>query len=186
MKNFLMTTRIKLITITSAFTTSKYIQTFLGSWLIALGAQISIPFYPVPMTLQSFAVALVSLLVPFQVTISSIIFYISYAAMGIPVLAGGGSGIDRLLGPTGGYIIGFLLMGSIISLLTKNYPTNSSLKRLLFVITGGSALFILGVAHLSHIFGWDVAIRTGLLPFVLSEVVKYALAARLSTFIQNE
>jgi biotin transport system substrate-specific component len=186
MKNFLMTTRINLTTAISSLATSKYVQTFLGSWLIALSAQISVPFYPVPMTLQTFTIALISLLVPFQVAVGSIVFYISYVGMGIPVLASSNTGITSLVGPTGGYIVGFLLMSSIISLLMKNYPTNSSLKRFLFVLTGGSSLFILGVAHLSHIFGWDIAIKTGLLPFVLSEPVKYVLAAQLSTFIQNK
>jgi len=186
MKNLLLNTRISLGTFISNPTIAKYLQIFLGSWLIVLGAQISIPFYPVPMTLQTFTIALISLLVPFQVAIGSVVFYISYAAMCIPVLASSNAGITSLVGPTGGYIVGFILMSSIISLLMKSYPTNSSLKRFLFILAGGSALFISGIVHLSHIFGWNIAIKIGLLPFVLSELVKYALAAQLSTFVQNK
>jgi biotin transport system substrate-specific component len=185
MKNLLTTTRISLITFISNFITSKYAQTFLGSWLIVLGAQISIPFYPIPMTLQTFAIALISLLIPFQAAIGSVVLYVSYVAMGIPALAGGGSGIERLLGPTAGYIVGFLFMSGIISLLIKSYPTNSSLKRFLFILVGGIVLFTSGIVHLSYIFGWDIAIKTGVLPFMLSEPVKYLLAAQLSTFVQN-
>ncbi|MHB9146983.1 MAG: biotin transporter BioY [Candidatus Amoebophilus sp.] len=187
MKFFLITTkRINLTTFIANFATSKYMQTFLGSWLIALGAQISIPFHPVPMTLQTFTIALISLLVPFQVAVGSVVFYITYAAMGMPVLEGSASGIGKLLGPTAGYIVGFLLMSAITNLLIKSYPTNSSLKRCLFILAGGSVLFISGMVHLSYIFGWNIAIKTGLLPFILSEVVKYTLAAQLSLFIQNK
>jgi biotin transport system substrate-specific component len=186
MKNILINTPAKLIAVISKSLTNKFVQTIASSWLIALGAYITIPFYPVPMTLQTFAIALISLLVPVQVAIGSVLFYIGYAAVGIPVLAGGAKGMTALLGPTAGYIVGFFLMSAIISLLMKYYPTSGGLKRLLFTLLGGTVLFLLGIAYLAHLFNWNMAIKTGLLPFAFSEPVKYALAAYLSVFVQGK
>jgi biotin transport system substrate-specific component len=186
MKNTLINTPAKLAAVISKSLTNKLVQAIASSWLIALGAHIIIPFYPVHMTLQSFAIALISLLVPVEVAIGSVLFYVGYAAMGIPVLQGGGKGIAALLGPTAGYIIGFFFMSAIISLLMKHYPNSGILKKLLFSFLGGAVLFLLGIAYLAHLFNWDIAIKTGLLPFVFSEPVKYALAAYLSVFVQGK
>jgi biotin transport system substrate-specific component len=185
MKNILIIVP-KLAGTLSRLLANKFAQTIAGSWLIAAGAQISIPFYPVQMTLQTFAIALISLVMPVELAIGSVLFYISYAAMGIPVLAGGGTGIIVLLGPRAGYIVGFLAMSAIIGLLMKLYPTSGVLKRLLFTFLGASILFLLGTSHLAHLFNWNIAIKTGLLPFIFSEPVKLTLAAYLSVFVQDK
>ncbi|OJW73433.1 MAG: hypothetical protein BGO68_02105 [Candidatus Amoebophilus sp. 36-38] len=186
MKNLLINSGIKLTPVISRLLAHRFVQTFLCSWLIALGAYITIPFYPVPMTLQTFVIALISLLMPFHVAIGSLTCYVTYAAIGIPVLAEGSRGITALVGPTAGYIIGFFLMSAIISLLANRYPTSGGLKRFLFTLIGGVFLFSIGLAHLSHLFGWSIAIKTGLLPFVFSEPVKFLLAAYLSVFIRSK
>src|SRR4051812_37254688 len=124
MKNILINTSAKLTAVISKSLTNKLVQTIAGSWLIALGAHIIIPFYPVHMTLQSFAIPFISLLAPAEVAIGSVLFYVGYAAVGIPVLQGGGKGIATLCGPTAGYIIGFFFMSAIISLLMKYYPNS--------------------------------------------------------------
>ena len=164
----------------------KLIQTIASSWLIALGAYVIIPFYPVPMTLQSFAIVLISLIASVEVAIGSVLFYIGYAAMGIPVLQGGAKGYAALSGPTAGYIIGFFFMSAIISLLMKSYPTNNVFKRLMFTLLGTGVLFLLGVSYLAYLFDWRIAIKTGLLPFALSEPVKCPLAAYLSVFVEGK
>jgi biotin transport system substrate-specific component len=185
MKNLLINSRARLALAISPLFTHKFVQAFLCSWLIALGAYISIPFYPVPLTLQTFSIALISLVMPVQVAISAVVFYISYAAMGIPVLEGGANGIGALVGPTAGYIVGFILMSATISLLIKRYPASSALKRCLFTLIGGAILFLIGVGYMSHLFSWNIAIKAGLLPFMFSEPIKLALAAYLSKFIQH-
>lgn len=175
----------KLTAVISKSLTNKFSQAIASSWLIALGAYIIIPFYPVPMTLQTFAIALVSLLVPVEVAIGSVSLYIGYAAIGIPVLQGGAKGVAVLVGPTAGYIMGFFFMSAIISLLMKQYPTSGIFQRLLFIFLGGAVLFLLGIAYLAYLFNSKIAITTGLVPFGFAEPVKYALAAYLSVFMQN-
>lgn len=186
MKNVLTNIPVRLTAVISKSLTNRLTQTIAGSWLIALGAQIIIPFYPVHMTLQTFAIALISLLVPVEVAIGSVLFYVGYAAMGIPVLQGGGKGIVALLGPTAGYIMGFFFMSAIISLLMKHYPTSGIFQRLLYTFLGGAVLFLLGMSYMAHLFNWGIAIKTGLLPFIFSEPVKFALAAYLSVFVQGK
>lgn len=185
MKNLLINSGTRFSVTISKILSYKLVQTLLCSWLIVVGAYITVPFYPVPMTLQTFVIALISLLMPFQVTIGSIILYLSYAGVGIPVLTGGGKGITALVGPTAGYVIGFFFMAAIINLLIKSYPTSGILRRFLFTCIGGIMLFLMGLAHLSHLFDWSIAIKTGLLPFVFSEPVKLLLAAYLSLLLQG-
>jgi biotin transport system substrate-specific component len=186
MKNIFIHMPAKLIAIIATSLTNKLVQTIVSSWFIALCSHITIPFYPVPMTLQTFAIALISLLAPVEVAIGSVLFYVGYAVAGIPFLGGGAKGIAVLLGPTAGYIMGFFVMSATISLLMKCYPTSGIFKRLLFTFLGGGVLFLLGMTHLARLFNWGVAVKAGLLPFVFSEPVKYALAAYLSVFLQGK
>lgn len=186
MKNILITTSAKLTAVIATSMTNKLVQALAGSWLIALSAHIIIPFYPIPMTLQTFAIALISLLVPLEIALGSLLFYIGYAAIGIPVLAGGGKGLATLVGPTAGYIAGFFVMSTIIGLLMKRYPTSGVYKRLFFTFLGGAVLFLLGTSYLAYLFNWKIAIKTGLYPFIFSEPAKYALAAYLSVLVQSK
>jgi biotin transporter BioY len=77
-------------------------------------------------------------------------------------------------------------MSGIVSLLTQKYPSQGSIVRLGFTLIGGLFLFVPGLLHLANLFGWEVALKTGLLPFVFSEPTKYALAAYLSVFIRDK
>lgn len=163
-----------------------FVRAFCASWLIVLGAYFMVPFYPVPMTLQTFFIALIALLAPWRMAMGAVLFYLSYAAMGIPVLAGGNCGIAALLGPRGGYFVGFVLMSGVIAVLTQRYRDSGVLARFGFTLIGGLLLFGLGLAHLAHFFGWEIAFKTGLLPFIFSEPTKFALAAGLSVFIQHK
>jgi biotin transport system substrate-specific component len=162
------------------------VHTFCASWLIALGAHIKVPFYPVPMTMHTFAIALIALLTPWSTSVSAVILYLSYAAIGIPVLASGNGGISAFSGPTAGYLWGFILMSTAISLLTQWYKPQGAIIRFVFVLLGASLMFGSGLIHLTHLFGWEAALKGGLLPFVFSEPTKYALAAYLSVFIRDQ
>ncbi|MEM7055336.1 MAG: biotin transporter BioY [Bacteroidota bacterium] len=185
----------KLLTLTSVwrigiskrrFLCSAFVHTFCASWLIALAAQISVPFYPVPMTMQTFAIALVALLTPWSTAIGAVLLYLSYAAVGLPVLAGGNSGLLGLTGPTAGFLVGLVWMSGVIAALTQRYKDRAIWVRFGFVLTGSLCAFVPGLSLLTHLFSWEVAFKTGLLPFVFSEPAKLALAAYLSVFIQNK
>jgi len=162
------------------------VQALLSSWLIALGANISVPFYPIPMTLHTLAIASLALVLPWRTITSALLLYISYAIIELPVLEGGASGISKLLGPTAGYIIGFFAMAITISLLIKQFPTNQMFKRFLIISAGGFMCFILGISYLAYLFNWEVAIQTGLLPFIFSEPAKFLLAACIPNYTKSK
>src|SRR4051812_6595745 len=116
MKNLLQNTQTWIIALRKyKILNNALIHIFCASWLIALGAHIKVPFYPVPMTMHTFAIALIALLTPWSTSVSAVMLYLSYAAMGIPVLASGNSGISAFSGPTAGYLWGFILMSATSS-----------------------------------------------------------------------
>ena len=169
----------------SRFFSNAFVCAFCASWLIALGAHIKVPFYPVPMTMQTFAIALVALLTPWPAAISAVLLYLSYAAVGLPVLASGNKGLLGLTGPTAGFLVGMVLMSGVIAALTKRDKDSGVLIRFGFVLIGSLFVFVPGLSFLTHLFSWEIALQTGLLPFIFSEPTKLALAAYLSVFIQN-
>ena len=186
MKSLLINLRESIVLNITRLTTYRFTQVILGSWLITLGAYIEIPFYPVPMNLQTFSIALISTLVPIQVSTSSIAIYLSYAAIGLPVLSGGGQGIVRLLGPTAGYIIGFFFLSGIVSLRMQRYATDNILKRFSYITVGSCIQMLLGITYLSYLFGWEIGIKSGLLPFIISEPIKMAGAAYISVLVSKK
>lgn len=168
--------------------TQPIVQAIASSWFITLGAHVLVPFYPIPMTLQTFAIAFISLTMPLKVTLSSLALYVSYAAMGLPVLQGGNSGIAALCNPTAGYIAGFFFMSTIIGLGIQYCPNSGMIKRLSWVLLGTTFLFGLGVTHLASVlqWNWQLACKLGVLPFVFSEPLKCILATYLAICIQNK
>jgi biotin transport system substrate-specific component len=162
-----------------------WVQAFCASWLIVVGAHIKIPFYPVPMTLHTFFIALLALVMPWPTAVNAVIFYLFYAAIGLPVSATGNNGIAAFLGPTAGFLWGFVLMSGSISWLMQRYQPKTTWFRLVFAFLGGCLLFGAGISYLAHLFGWQAAIKGGLLPFVFSEPTKYILAAYLSTLLSR-
>ncbi len=175
-------------TIINQSITQSIVQAIASSWFIVLGAHIFVPFYPIPMTLQTFAVALISLTMPLKVSLSSLALYVSYAAMGLPVLQGGNSGMVSLCGPSAGYIAGFFVMSTIIGLGMQYFPNSGMIKRLSLVLLGTIALFGLGITHLASVLQWDwkLAFKLGVLPFVFSEPCKCILATYLAIGMQNK
>lgn len=161
------------------------VSAFCASWLIALAAQISIPFCPIPMTMQTFAIALVGLLTPWPTAMGTVLLYLGYAVVGFPVSASGSIGLSVFTGPTGGFLVGMVLMSGVIAAFAQRYQDSGILMRFGFTLVGGLCMFMLGLWWLIHLFSWQVALKVGLLPFVFVEPIKLALAAYLSVFIQN-
>ncbi|MDP3533390.1 MAG: biotin transporter BioY [Alphaproteobacteria bacterium] len=145
---------------------------------IAILAQVQIPLYPVPLTLQPFAVVLVGLVLPWRLASSAVLMYIAMASMGLPILTGFKAG---LIWPSSGYILGYVPAVILISLLTQKWAGLSILKRALVVALGNVVLFSCGVSVLSLFVGIDTAIQTGFMPFVFGDfVVKNILAVLIS------
>jgi biotin transport system substrate-specific component len=153
----------------------------LGALLVALSAQVvvPVPFSPVPMTLQPLAVLAVGGLLGPAGGLSALILYIVLGALGLPVFAGGGSGILHLVGPTGGYLLAFPIAAAVTGALAGQLP-RSPLRVLLACALGMVIIHAGGVAQLA-LLGGDpaLAVRVGFVPFLTGDLLKVGLAAAL-------
>ena len=149
-----------------------------GSFLLAISSKVQVPFWPVPMTMQTFIVFLIGMSYGWKLSFLTLLAYIIEGALGLPVFATG-SGLAYLMGPTAGYIYGMLLASIVIGFLSEKGFLNNYFMCLLSLLIGSFIIFILGVGYLGLIIGYDKAINFGLLPFIPSELFKIALAVAL-------
>lgn len=144
--------------------------------LTALGAQVSLPMVPVPMTLQSLAVVLAGGVLGPRLGVAAMGLYLAAAAVGLPVLADGRSGIAALTGPTAGYLAGFVLA----AWASGEAGRRGWLRRAVagIALLGAAHLLILlpGAARLALDIGWTAALAGGFTPFLVGAVVKSAAA----------
>ena len=157
----------------------------IGAVLIAICSWISIPVI-VPFTLQTFAVFLLIMLLGGMKATISVAVYILVGAVGVPVFAGFGAGIGVLFGKTGGYIIGFLLMGPIFSLMTKLFG-KKLLVQIIALVTGLLVCYAFGTAWFMYIYmrdTGDVGLMTVLswcvFPYIIPDAAKMAVAILIS------
>ena len=152
-----------------------------GSILLTISAKIKIPFYPVPMTMQTFVVLLMSITLGWKISVSIISLYLLEGVVGLPVFAGTpekGVGLIYFTGPTMGYLIGFLFASFIAGYL--NFKTN-----IFFIFTklilSVSIIYILGILWLGNLIGWDKPLfELGVAPFLLAELFKISLLTVLA------
>ena len=148
-----------------------------GTLLLAISAKIKVPFYPVPMTMQTFVVVLIGITLGWKLGLVTIFAYLFEGAIGLPVFAGTpekGVGISYMIGPTGGYLIGFISSVFIAGFvnLNKNIFVKFSLISLsIFVI------YLTGVPWLAYLAGWEVAYIWGIKNFILAEIFKISILA---------
>ena len=155
----------------------KYLLTiFLGSLLLTISAKIKIPFYPVPMTMQTFVVVLMGVTFGWKIGVATISLYLFEGIIGFPVFAGTpekGLGLIYFIGPTMGYLIGFLFAAFLAGYL--NLKTNIFLIFLKLILSV-SIIYILGILWLGYLIGWDKPLlELGLMPFLLAELFKISL-----------
>ena len=150
--------------------------TVLGTLLLTISAKIKIPFYPVPMTMQTFIVLFLGIILGPKIGLLTVSLYLFEGIFGLPVFAGTpekGIGIVYFTGPTMGYLIGFLIAVYFAGLLKyEKGPINTFLK-LIFSV---SFIYILGLIWLGTLIGWDKPIfKLGAMPFLLAELFKMLL-----------
>ncbi len=152
-----------------------------GSVLIALAARVALPlpFTPVPVTGQTFAVLLVGALLGSRRGALSVGLYLAEGALGLPVFAGGASGTARLLGPTGGYLLGFVLAAGLVGHLCERGWDRRVSTTALAMLVGNVAIYLLGLPWLACFVGPEKALPLGLWPFIPGDLMKIALAAGL-------
>ena len=153
----------------------------LGSILLTISAKVKIPFYPVPMTMQTFVVLFMGVAFGWKIGVATISLYLFEGVIGLPVFAGTpekGMGLIYFTGPTMGYLIGFLFATFIAGYL--NFKTN-----IFFIFTklilSVSIIYILGILWLGNLIGWDKPLlQLGVTPFLLAELFKITLLTVLA------
>jgi biotin transport system substrate-specific component len=153
----------------------------LGVVCIALSAQamIPLPFTPVPVTLQTLAVLLIGALYGSRRGALTVATYIACGALGLPVFAAGGFGLVRLAGPTGGYLLGFIVAAFLVGWLAERGFDRKPLSAGLMMITGTATIFAFGLSWLAFYVGAGNVFAMGLLPFIPGAVAKILVALAL-------
>jgi len=150
-----------------------------GTVALTVSAKIQVPFYPIPMTLQSMVVLLIGAAFGARLAGATLALYLAEGLSGLPVLAGLGAGPSYMVGPTGGYLAGFLVAAGLVGWLVER-GWDRSLPRLLGAMTLGHMLiFALGFSWLAVSIGSEKAWLLGVMPFVWSTLVKTVLASAL-------
>jgi biotin transport system substrate-specific component len=152
----------------------------LGSALLTISAKLEVPFYPVPMTMQTLAVLVLGIAFGARLGAATVLLYLAEGAVGLPVFAGTpelGIGVAYMMGPTGGYLIGFVLSAAITGWLTERRHDWPAL--VLAVAAGSIVVFIPGVLWLAQLIGFEQSIAHGLAPFVWGTLLKGAIAVAL-------
>ena len=156
------------------------ILALIGSILLTISAKVKIPFYPVPMTMQTFVVLFLGISFGYKVGVLSVVFYLIEGIMGLPVFSNSpekGIGLAYFVGPTMGYLIGFIFACFIAGIF--DYDKNHILNFLKFIIAT-SVIYILGILWLGNLIGWDKPIlEFGLYPFLYAELFKILLLTAL-------
>ena len=151
---------------------------FSGSLLLALLARLTvpIPFSPVPITGQTFGILFLGAALGSRIGTFSVIMYIFEGLIGLPVFAGGTMGLLYLLGPTGGYLIGFIPAVYIIGYFSEQGSKNSFTFTFLTMVSGTIIIFIFGISWLTVTAGLGTAISIGLYPYIPGAIIKIILA----------
>ena len=149
-----------------------------GSILLALLARLSIlvPFSPVPITGQTFGILFLGAILGSRLGVLSVIAYISEGLIGLPVFAGGTAGFLYLLGPTGGYLIGFIPAVYLVGYLAEKGWTNKFTTTFITMIICTVIIFIFGISWLAVTAGFKTALSIGLYPYLPGAAVKIILA----------
>lgn len=149
-----------------------------GTMLLALSAKIQIPFYPVPMTMQSLVVMMIGAAYGWKLGGLTILAYLAEGALGLPVFASG-AGLAYMMGPTGGYLVGFLLAAMATGYLAERGLTHSVPGAIAVLSLGHVINFIPGFAWLAVLIGPELAFAKGVAPFGYATLLKVGLGAAL-------
>ncbi|WP_034851395.1 biotin transporter BioY [Inquilinus limosus] len=155
-----------------------------GSLLMALSAQITIPFWPVPMTMQVCATFLLAGLAGGRLAAAMVVAYLAEAAVGLPVLAGGSAGLAPLVGPTGGYLLGFAVAAFLAGEWIRRRP-GGLIGTAVPMLAGLGVIYLLGCLWLAQFTGWQAVIAAGVAPFLAGDVLKVLLAAAVTIALRR-
>ena len=159
---------------------------FLSSIALTISAKIKIPFYPVPMTMQTFMVLFLGIFLGYKIGLLAVCLYLLEGIIGLPVFSNSperGVGIVYFTGPTMGYLIGFISACFLASFVKVKDNYLIIFLKLIFSV---STIYILGILWLGTIIGWDKPIfELGVAPFLLAEIFKISILTLLAKKILN-
>lgn len=165
----------------------KMVYAALFGALTALGAFIVIPLQPIPISLQTMFCGLAGLLLGARTGALSQIIYVLLGLIGLPVFAGGKAGLGALLGPTGGYLWGFIIAALVIGLLIELKPRAGIVWQLIALVAGSLVIYVCGVLQLVVVadLSWVKSILVGVTPFILGDLLKIAAAALIASKLRS-
>jgi biotin transport system substrate-specific component len=154
-----------------------------GTLFIALAAQVSVPMFPVPMTLQTLAILIVGLTFGARLGAATLLAYLAQGAAGLPVFAGGQATLAYMMGPTGGFLIGFVAMAWLAGAAVERGLARGIAGTAAVALAATALLYLPGVAWLTAITPLTLggAVEAGMLPFLAGDAVKAVLAALVVT-----
>lgn len=150
------------------------------SVLIGLCSKIAIPlfFTPVPLTIQPALILLFSALIGSKRGFSMVACLLAQVAMGLPVLSSGAIGLASFVGPTGGYLFGYLAAGYVTGFLMETAPEKTARRAFGAMAVGNLIMYVLGAGFLSLTIGLKSALLLGVAPFVLGDLCKLILSVK--------
>lgn len=150
-----------------------------GTALLAGAAQVSVPMFPVPMSLQTLAISLIGLSYGARLATITLLAYLAEGALGMPVFSNGAAGLPYMMGPTGGFLAGFVMMAFLTGWLAENGLGRGPVRLFFAALIPAMLLYVPGAAWLAGVTPLDAqgAISAGVTPFVLGDIVKSAVAA---------
>lgn len=171
---------------TGSKTLRPVLMALVGTAFLTLCAKIQVPFYPVPMTMGTFAVLAIGMTYGWRLATATLLLYMAEGAAGLPVFAGTpekGIGLAYMMGGTGGYLLGYVLAAAACGWLAERGWDRNFSSTVLVMLVGNALIYVPGLLWLGALFGWDKPIlEWGLTPFILGDVTKLALAAAIIPF----
>jgi biotin transport system substrate-specific component len=157
-----------------------------GTLLLTLSAKIKVPFYPVPMTFQTLVVLALGMAYGWRLAASTLALYLVAGALGAPVFAGTpekGIGLAYMMGPTGGYLLGFIMAATLCGWLAERGWDRRVSSTIAALLLGNAVIYLPGLLWLGTLLGWDKPVlEWGLYPFILGDLLKLGLAAAALPF----
>lgn len=159
-----------------------------GSIALWISAKVQIPFFPVPMTLQTLVVLIIGMAYGWRLGGATIALYLAQGAAGLPVFAGTpekGVGLAYMMGTTGGFLLGFVLAAVAVGYLAERGWDRNIFTTAGAMLIGNALIYVPGLFWLASIIGWDKSIEFGIKPFLLADLFKLVLAALFMPLIWN-
>ena len=157
-------------------TAKQLLAVLAGIALLTASAHIKIPFYPVPLAMQTLIVLGIGMTYGARLGGATLLGYLVAGFIGLPVFAGG-AGMAYMMGPTGGYLAGFFAAAVVLGALAERGWTRNWATAAAAMLVGNAIIYLLGVGWLTSLIGWDKAVQFGLLPFLFGDALKLIIAA---------